>query len=856
MALREYRRKRNFQRTPEPRGKAAAKGGRSFVVQKHAARRLHYDFRLELDGVLKSWAVPKGPSLDPADKALAVHVEDHPLEYGSFEGVIPEGEYGGGTVMLWDRGTWEPAGDPAAGLRRGKLSFVLHGEKLRGLWSLVQMRGESSDGGRNWLLIKAEDDYARPGAAARALKDDDRSVASGRSMAEIARDADRVWSSRKSQPKPEVQLDPAGLPGARPAPLPRTFKPQLPTLVREAPRGDRWLHEIKFDGYRILCRIDHGQATLLTRRGQDWTRRFSIIAEAAARLPVETAILDGEVVVLADDGTTDFQALQNALKGGRRANFIYYVFDLPYLNGCDLTRVPLEARKQQLKLVLDAAGENLDARLRYSDHIRGHGEDVVHHACRQVLEGIVSKRADSPYEPRRSRTWVKLKCLNRQEFVIGGYTDPSGSRKHFGALLLGYHDTQGRLVYCGRVGTGFTDKSLAQVMKELKRRTTDTPPFHNPPAGREARGVHWLKPELVAEVEFAAWTDDGILRHPSFKGLREDKRARDITLERPVEAGSPSRRQRRQRMPNVARKTAAPPNENSVAGVPLSNPGRVLYPEQGLTKLDIGRYYESAAEWILPHVVDRPLTLVRCPRGRSHKCFFQKHLNQGVPEAVRTVPIREKEGKADYLVIDDLPGLIALVQLGVLEIHLWGCRADQIERPDRLVFDLDPGEGVGWEGVVDAALVLRERLENLTLKSFVRTTGGKGLHVVVPISRRTTWDDARQFAQDVAAERVRSEPGKYVATLTKSRRTGKIFVDYLRNGRGATAVASYSTRARAGAPVATPLAWDELSTKTTPDQFTVATVPRRLASLKADPWEGLSAVRQTLTKAMRAAVRG
>ena len=873
MPLREYRKKRDFKKTPEPKGDGkVASPGRQFVVQKHAARRLHYDFRLELDGVLKSWAVPKGPSLDPAVKSLAVNVEDHPLEYAAFEGVIPKDEYGGGTVMVWDHGTWEPEGDPQTAYKKGSIKFQLHGEKLRGAWTLVRMGGKAGEDGKNWLLIKKKDDAARPANKYDVLARHPRSVLSEREIEAIAEDADRVWSKNGEQPKArrgsstraaikkrasrparkpterssQGAVDPSRVRGARKAPMPRELKPQLATLVQKAPDTDDWLHEIKFDGYRILAYMSGGKVRLVTRNGNDWTGRFAGIARQFAALPVAEAILDGEVVALTKDGTTSFQQLQNWLKRGKSGELVYYAFDLVHLDGYDLTRAPLVERKAILARVLLSKFPENDGPIRYSDHIRGQGRTVVEHTCRHALEGVISKKADAKYEQGRSRQWLKIKCLKRQEFVIGGYTKPSGSRKGFGALLLGYYD-DGELKYCGRVGTGFTDDSLRELAADLKGRKTDAAPFGNPPTGTDRRGVTWVKPELVCEVEFGEWTDDGRLRHPSFQGLREDKPPEEVRRENVEDnGGTPAKAKSAVRA--AARRTTKVTSDSAaaIAGVKLTNPDRVLYPQQGITKRDLAAFYESIAEWVLPYIVDRPLTLVRCPQGRGGQCFYQKHLTESMPAALRGVLIEEKKKREEYVVVDDLAGLISLVQIGVLEMHPWPARTDDLEHPDQLVFDLDPGEETTWEDVVQGARDVRGRLQQHGLESFLRTSGGKGLHVVAPLDRSNTWDEFKDFAKTVAVEMEKESPRQYTSNMSKAKRRGKIFIDFLRNQRGATAIASYSTRAREGAPVATPVRWDELSPKLAADKYTVKNLPRRLSSLKSDPWEGFVELKQRI----------
>jgi len=902
-ALAGYRKKRDFRRTPEPAGDDAAAAVRSrglaYVVQKHAASRLHYDFRLELDGVLKSWAVPKGPSLDPADKRLAVHVEDHPLDYGDFEGTIPQHQYGGGTVLLWDRGTWEPEDGEAAartGLGKGKLHFRLEGDKLTGGWILVRMHGPAADGGKNWLLIKEDDDAARPGEGEALVEERTESVASGREMEEIAADPDRVWHAKGAGTPASARLDPSAVEGARKGKLPGEPRPMLATLVDEAPAGDGWLHEIKHDGYRLLCRVERraGRAPdvrLLTRTGKDWTARFEDVAAAAGELPVRSALLDGEVVALAPDGTSSFARLQQALGKAGGGRLACYLFDLLHLDGVDLRRAPLVERKRLLAELLDAAGADGEGLLRFSDHVAGHGDDFVRQACRHAVEGVVSKRAASTYSEGRSRDWRKVKCGDRQELVVGGFTEPSGSRAGFGSLLLGvYPPADGdvpaaKLVYTGRVGTGFDDATLEDLRERLGELEVRESPFVDPRRaaggrGAKARGVHWVRPELVAEVSFTEWTEDGVLRHPSFRGLREDKAAEDVVRE-PAEmagdddgdaagggtAGGRSAEERKEaRMAEKVSREAARAESGGerskrggegrpteVAGVRLTSPDRVVYPDQGVTKRDLALYYESVADRILPHLEGRPLSLVRCPKGREGQCFYQKHVDEHFPDAVVRTEVPERDGPEIYGMVDSVAGLVAMVQMGVLELHTWGARRDRIERPDRLVFDLDPDEGLAWTRVAEAAVEVRDRLAALGLESFAKTTGGKGLHVVVPIERRIGWDDLKDFARGVAESMVRDAPGRYTDNMSKAKRKGKVFIDYLRNGRGATFIAAYSTRARRGATVSAPVRWDELG-RVRPDGYDVRSLPRRLASQKADPWEGFDAIRQSVTAKMRKAV--
>ncbi len=851
--LKEYKRKRNFKKTTEPKAKvASSRHGRRFVVHKHAATRLHYDFRLEHNGVLLSWAIPKGPSMVAGEKRLAVHVEDHPLDYASFEGTISEGEYGGGTVMLWDDGQWEPQGDPDAGLKKGRLEFSLRGRKLKGAWLLTRMRRTDSAGKENWLLIKRHDDQARSADDPDILEQKPRSVTSKRTLDQIATDADgQVWNSDRPESKTSSKRKSGGrskksssrretrnavnageVQGARKAAIPKSLRPQLATLAEGVPAGDDWAHEIKFDGYRLLCIIEDGKARLMTRNGQNWTKKVPSLAAAAEQLLLTDAILDGELIAPGPDGVSDFQKLQNALKRGG-TDLVYYAFDLPYCEGYDLSRSPLLERKQLLQQILQATPSEPD--IQYCDHIRGNGQAVFDNACRLGMEGIISKRVDSPYVQKRSRFWLKIKCIKRQEFVIGGWTDPAGTRSEFGSLLLGYYDGH-KLTYAGRVGTGFDEKLLHEIKKRMAPLSEKDSPFVNL---REKRGVarhaHWIRPELVAEVEFTEWTDDGMLRHPVFHGLREDKPPRQVVREQAA-----------------ANRSAE--HEAVHSSVTLTNPARILYPEQGITKQQLADFYTTIAEWALPHTIDRPLALVRCPRGHQSKCFFQKHVSQGMPKSVHGVAIREKQGVEQTVLIRDLDGLIGLVQMGVLEIHLWGSRADNVEKPDRIVFDLDPGPDVPWEQVNDAARLVRDYLGNLGLVSFVKTSGGKGLHVLAPITRRPSWDDVNAFAGAIVKDISREYPDQYVAVMNKAKRHGRIFIDYHRNGRGATSVAPYSTRARAGAPVSTPIAWNELSADLTPNAFTVDNLAQRLSKLKKDPWQDFFKVRQSITAKMRRAV--
>ena len=855
MALELYRQKRNFRTTPEPRG-ARLRSNREdlgFVIQKHRASHLHYDFRLELDGVLLSWAVPKGPSLDPAQKRLAMHVEDHPVEYGKFEGVIPPGQYGSGTVMLWDRGRWIPEDDdPRAAYRAGTLKFSLDGEKLHGSWALVRTRGKDGDD-RRWLLIKHRDEFAEPGSGSALVDEEDRSVATGRGLDEIAAAKDAEWSGRKSVnanlragalKRASRTPDPSKLDGARKSKLPAMIGAQLCTLVKQVPAGDEWLHEIKYDGYRMLTRLENGRASIYSRNRKEWTEDLGPAARAAEGLPVKQAWLDGEVVVLLPDGRSSFQALQQAI-GTENQQLTYFVFDLLYLDGWDLRACPLIERKALLqRLLVGHKGV-----IRYGDHHEGDGERFFAAACTGRLEGIVCKQRDGAYHSTRGSGWVKVKCSLRQELVIGGWTDPGGARTGFGALLLGAYDAHGKLGYAGKVGTGFNAASLKDIHARLRKLARDTPAFANPPRGADARGAHWVEPKLVGEIEFTEWTREGTARHPSFKGLRLDKPAKDVRIERPAEAlelpepiGKSARWKKRE--------VVATPDPDTPARVDISNPDKVLYPEAGITKQEIADYYRAIGEWMLPHLAGRPLTLLRCPSGRAAKCFYQKHVKPGTPDILTRVPVPEGDGKSVYMAADSVEAIVALLQMGVLEIHPWGSRVPKLGCPDRITFDFDPDEGLGWKEVADAAKTMRDALGKLGLESFLKTTGGKGLHVVVPIAPKLPWEIVKPFTKAIAESFATTWPDRFTAKLAKAARGKRIFIDYLRNGEGATAVAPYSVRAKPNASVAVPIAWSELRNDVRFDHFNLRNVPARLKRLKSDPWEDFLSTRQSITKAM------
>jgi bifunctional non-homologous end joining protein LigD len=832
-SLQRYKEKRHFERTPEPAGRVERQHGHAYLIQKHAARRLHYDFRLELDGVLKSWAVTKGPSLDPAVRRLAVHVEDHPLAYGNFEGVIPQGQYGGGTVMLWDRGSWEPLGDVRKDYAAGKLKFLLHGDRLQGGWTLVRMHPRPGERGDNWLLIKERDEFAVPGDEDALLDDATTSVASGNSMEEIADPQQaKVWNSNRAdgepQAKPKRRAVTVGkIVGAKTIALPKFVEPELATLVQRPPDGEGWLHEIKIDGYRVFCRRDGDKVALLTRTGQDWTAKFATIAEAVRALPAKQFAIDGEIAVLNERGQSNFGDLQQALSDGRNEKLSLVAFDLLYLDGKDIRAAPLDKRKKLLRKLLPAEAET--ALLRYSDHVEGSGEALFDKAGKMGLEGIVSKRAAAPYRSGRVGDWLKSKCIRRQEFVIGGFTEGQKARKDaIGSLLIGYYE-DGELRYAGHVGTGFSAKLAHELRTRLTGMKTAKMPFAAVPR-TEARAAIWVRPELVGEVEFSNWTSDGVLRHPSFQGLREDKDSKSITRDRAVPPAA------------AAKKSAGAKSANSVAGVTISHPDRIVFPDIGATKLDLARYYESVGEFMVPEIKNRPLSLLRCPEGLAGQCFFQKHFATGVKELPR-IAIKESSGTRDYVLVRDVKDLVSLVQEGVVEIHPWGARADDVDKPDRIIFDLDPAPDVAFAKVIAAARLVRTILEGVKMRPFVKTTGGKGLHVVVPLRRAADWASVKEFAHAVALTLVEGRPDEFVANMKKSERTGKIFVDYLRNDRGSTAVAAYAVRARAGAPVAMPIRWEELTPKFRPDRFTLRTVPKLLTARRVDPWADINAAK-------------
>jgi bifunctional non-homologous end joining protein LigD len=890
--LSTYRKKRDFDKTAEPSGKAkvAASNRPRFVIQKHAATRLHYDFRLEYDGVFKSWAVTKGPSLDPHDKRLAVETEDHPLDYGDFEGTIPKGQYGGGTVQLWDRGYWE-SDDPAAGFKKGDIKFTLYGEKLHGSWVLVRMR-HNRDGSKrtNWLLIKHRDEYAKEGEDNNIL-DEDRSVASGRTIAEIAEGKgkapkpfmlakngrgkpDAVWQSNRGEAaeareknrignsaaknRSAARNESAAKNGAKPAKrveakridsIPAFVAPQLCASVERPPGGEGWGHEIKFDGYRMQLRVEDGKVSLKTRKGLDWTEKFAAIAKQAKALP--DLLIDGEIVALDHKGVPEFSALQAALSEGKTGKLIFFAFDLLFTEDMDLRRLPLRDRKARLEELLD---EQAPENIRYVEHFEVDGEAVMDSARELNLEGIVSKKLGAPYHSGRTESWTKAKARAGQEVVIGGWKTTNGK---FRSLMAGVYRGK-HLAFVGMVGTGYGADKVKEIMPALKAAASDENPFEGKNAPRREREVHWLKPELVAEIEFAGWTGDGNIRQAAFKGLRQDKDAREVRAEMPAmtPVAQPAAAKAAVKSSKPApRVKAADKKASEVMGVVISHPDKAMWPDAAdgkpVTKLDLAHYFEAVGEWMMPHLAGRPCSIVRAPDGIKGQQFFQRHGMQGTSKLFELV--RVSGDRKPYLQIDHVEGLAAVAQLGGLELHPWNCAPNEYDVPGRLVFDLDPAPDVDFSDVVEAAREMRKHLSTLGMESFCKTTGGKGLHVVVPLlsgaTDRVTWKEAKAFAQGVCQLMASDDPERYLLNMSKEKRKGKIFLDYLRNDRMSTAVAVLSPRARDGATVSMPLTWAQVKGDLDPKRFTVRTVPALLAKTKA--WQGYDEAASSIKAAIK-----
>jgi bifunctional non-homologous end joining protein LigD len=922
--LARYRGMRDFNITKEPSGKPkAAKATKTtksikpatsskaadktllplkphlpFVIQKHSASHLHYDFRLGWNGVLKSWAVAKGPSYLPADKRLAVQVEDHPMEYGGFEGIIPKGQYGGGTVMLWDQGTWNPQpghADVDEGLRTGSLKFTLHGTKMKGNWALVRMGGRAANERKpNWLLIKEHDDFERTNKDKPITEVEPNSVVTGRSLEDIARNEDHVWNSKqtakgnawyrqdnaadnKSPTAKDSQKGKSAAPrsssstprlnGTPKEKLPAFLPPQLALQSTTPPSGSGWLHELKLDGYRIQARKDGDQIQLLTRTGLDWTHRMKSVAAQLKAFPAETTIIDGELVVLAENGTTSFADLQAAFQEGVKKPLTYFAFDLLHLNGHNLRSLPLVERKKYLAQLLEGAGEFV----RFSEHIESDGKEVFHKACEFHAEGIISKRADSRYSADRTGDWLKLKCVHEQEFVIGGFTLPSKGHTGIhgiGSLLLGYYQND-KLIYAGRTGTGFTQKTHRILRDQLDKLRQPACAFEKPPA-EARRNAIWVNPQLVAQVNFSTWTADNLVRQASFKGLREDKAAREIHREDPSTSPRPrvskgashaantslaAKTATRKTSTTEAHSSSSPTTKSSTnrkraesAPIRLTHADKILDTETHLTKQQLADYYWAVAPYMLPHIAGRPLSLVRCPEGSEKPCFYQKHANNMLPSGIESIDVPDKKtGRPEpYITLSTPEALAGLAQMGVLEVHPWGSRNDDIEHPDRIVVDLDPDISIPWATLTSSAGEVRKQLKKLGLESFLKSTGGKGLHVVVPIQAKYDWSIIKQFVHAFALQMEKTAPQLYLTKMSKAARKNRIFIDYLRNERGATAVAPYSPRARIGVAVSLPLRWTDLKLSERPI-FQVATFDEWRSRLNHDPWKQLPEIRQAIT---------
>jgi bifunctional non-homologous end joining protein LigD len=839
--LEKYNRMRDFDASPEPSGQAtSSKPSRratpqalQFCVQKHDATRLHYDFRLELDGTLKSWAVPKGPCFDPKVKRLSVHVEDHPLDYATFEGTIPEGHYGAGDVIVWDRGIWIPQGDPAAAYKKGRMKFELQGEKLSGVWNLVRTNIDGKQ--EQWFLIKHQDGSARSLAEYDVVSDRPNSVLSERTL--IPKKRGRAGAAKPEAKRASSTNEALLTQGAIKASLPEKISPQLATLVDSSPQSDDWRYEIKFDGYRMMCKVDGQVVRLFTRNGHDWTSKLPNQAAAVASLGLSSAWLDGEIVIPDENGVPNFQMLQNAFDVGKSQGIVYYLFDLPYLNGSDLREVPVEARRELLKqLLIDSS----DPILRFSEDFTEDVEALMNSACQMKMEGLIGKRLGSAYVSRRSDSWIKLKCKHRQEFVIVGYTDPKGARNGFGALVLALTDEgSGELRYAGKVGTGFTESTLVTILQKLTPLEQTKAPVANPPKGLDGKGIHWLKPRLLAEVTFAEITSDGVVRHGVFQGLRADKPAKEITQEQPAQVPK-----------NSTPSKAEPAPKPATGKVRITHPERVIDVSSGLTKRDLAEFYAEVSPWILPHLKDRPIALVRAPEGIAGELFFQKNSERlAIPNITRVA--KAEAGKAG-MVINDVEALVGAVQMSTIELHSWNGTTDAIDQPDRFVLDLDPDPALPWKAMVEATQLTLVVLDELGLQSFLKTSGGKGIHILVPLTPDASWEEVKSFSQAVVRYIAKLIPDRFSAVLGPKNRIGKIVIDYLRNAKGATTANVYSARAREGLPVSVPIYREELGELNTAAKWNIKTLPARLDELgNDDPWASMAGTEQLIAPEMK-----
>lgn len=854
-ALQKYRDKRNFDATPEPaEGGEANEDARSFVIQKHWATRLHYDFRLELEGTMKSWAVPKGPSYDPADKRMAMPTEDHPIAYNRFEGTIPAGNYGAGKVIIWDKGTWIPLEDPHKGFRDGKLKFEMRGHKMHGHWTLVRMKGRGKGREDPWLLIKERDTFARPTTEFSLVDEMPDSVQSleDRPGAKPQPGAESRPTAQADAPPPSADGPPQG---ARRAALPATLQPQLAVLVDEPPADVQdWVFEIKFDGYRMLARVEGGAIQLVTRNGNEWTSRLEGLVTALQSMELPDGWYDGEIIMPGADVPADFQALQGAFDSARTADIVYYLFDLPFCAGHDLRDVPLLARREVLQRIVERKSH---PNVRFSAVFDAPPAQMLKSACQLGLEGVIAKRADSAYVGRRSTDWIKLKCKRRQEFVIGGWTDPKGSRTGIGSLLLGVHDDDGKLRYAGNVGTGFNEQTLRDLRTQLDAVAAERTPFQ---AGTGVPRAHWVKPDLVCEVSFGEWTRDGKIRHSVFHGLRTDKPPEGIGVEPVVhapEADKPAAKPpRRGRVAKAGAATAAPaPSPAGAAaalpaGLRVSNPDRVIDPQSGTTKIALVRYYALVAPLMMEHLKGRPISMVRAPDGVEGQLFFQKHLDRYKMAGIGQLDPKFFPGHPAMLEVLSPEGLLSAAQMNVIEFHTWNGVKSAIDKPDRMTFDIDPGEGVTWPQIQEAARLVRAMLTELDLPCFLKTSGGKGLHLVVPLRRMLDWDTVKDFSQAVVQHMARTLPDHFVAKSGPSNRIGRIFIDYLRNGYGATTACAWSARARPGLGISVPVAWDELASLKSGAHWTVGSVHERLDQGNA-PWSDYERSRAALGTAMK-----